>query len=414
MNIRESEIQACSLSFSIAFLLMGAYYILRPLRDALASNWSDAEVSFLWTVNFFFSSAAVMFYGWAVSRVKFTLLVPSIYTFFALSFALFFLLITLSSNPVLIDQVFYVWVSVFSLFNISVFWSFMADIYNKEQASRLFAIIGAGAGAGALAGPSIPTLFSALIGANQLLLISSLCLIIVVPIILKMQKFKESEKGKVKNEQERLVERIGGNPFAGFRDFIKNPYLLGIGLFIVLYTSISTIVYFQQKNFLEGYTLEQRSQILGGVDWIVNVLTFIIAFFATGRIVKKFGMPAALSSVPFFLCGGLMISAYTPILIVTLFLQIARRAGNYALTRPAREMLFTQVTREERFKAKPVIDIVAYRGGDMVTSWGIATLTQGFGFGMGALAAIGAGVATIWGCVSIYLGKTFEQEVDER
>ena len=413
-NIKDNEILACSLSFLIVFLLMGSYYILRPVRDAMASDWSDAEVSFLWTVNFFFSAAIVTFYGWAVSRIKFTWLVPSVYAFFAMSFSLFFTFIVLSDRHVLIDKTFYVWVSVYSLFNISVFWSFMSDLYNKDQASRLFAIIGAGASAGALAGPAIPTLFSAWIGANQLLLISALCLLIVIPIILKLQTLKESRLGNIQETSERTHDRIGGNPFTGFRDFIQNPYLLAIGFFIILYTSIATVVYFQQKNLLESYSLDQRTQILGAVDWIVNLLTFLIAFFATGRIVKKLGMPFALSCVPFILSGGLLISAYSPILIVTLLLQIVRRAGNYAITRPAREMLFTQVTREERFKAKPVIDIVAYRGGDMVTSWGIASLTQGLGFGMGALAAIGAGIAALWTCVSIYLGKIFEHETNNR
>ncbi len=411
-NIRESEVHACSLAFLMAFLLMGSYYVLRPVRDALASDWTDAEVSVLWTLNFFFSASAVLLYGWAVSYVRFKRLVPFVYISFSLSFTLFYLCIVFYSHPVAVDKTFYVWVSVFSLFHISVFWSFMADLFSKEQAGRLFAIIGAGASAGALAGPSIPTLFSGLVGAYTLLPISSVCLLSVVPIIWKLQSLKEQTLEDSSLSKENPRHAIGGNPFAGFVDFIKNPYLLSIGFFLVLYTSVASIIYFQQKNLLADFTLEQRSQILGAVDWIVNGLTFTIAFFATGRIVKYCGMPVTLSSIPFFMCGGLFLSAIAPVLLVTLLLQVARRAGNYSITRPAREMLFTQVTREERFKAKPVVDIVAYRGGDMVTSWGIASLTQGLGFGMGALAAVGAGIASIWGILAIYIGRTYERDAE--
>jgi AAA family ATP:ADP antiporter len=201
--------------------------------------------------------------------------------------------------------------------------------------------------------------------------------------------------------------KIGGNPFAGFRMFITNPYLLAIGAFILLYTTVGSFVYFEQKNLLEEFSREERTVILARVDLVVNVLTFAIGMFATSRIVTRFGMAATLAMVPVFIVAGLFILAFAPILIVVLALQVARRAGNYAITRPAREMLFTAVDRETRFKAKPVIDIVVYRGGDALSSIAFAGLTDGVGLGLAAMAGVGAAIAAGWAVVGVYLGRMF-------
>ncbi len=410
-KVEPSELTPCALSFFLVFILMCAYYSLRPFRDALASDWSDAELSALWTLNFFISALVVTIYGFIVSKLPFHALVPSVYGFFAASFAFFYFgLNEWPIDSVILDKAFYLWMSVFSLFNISVFWSYMADIFSKEQSGRLFPVIGAGASAGALTGPAVPTLFADWIGADALLLVAALLMLPSVPIILILSRLKVTQLGNLGLHPERDEETIGGNPFAGFLNFFSNPYLLAIGLFIVLYTAISSIVYFQQKNLLEPYDLNNRTVILGAVDWVVNILSFTIAFFVTGRIVKRFGLAATLSCLPFFMVAGLSVLAVVPYLSVVLALQVARRAGNYAITRPAREMLFTKLSREDRFKSKPVIDIVVYRGGDMVTGWGFAGMTEGLGFGLSATAAVGALIAAIWGWAGIYLGRQFQKE----
>ena len=194
-KIEASEAKAVFSSFLFVVVLMSAYYILRPVRDAMASDWSDAEVSWLWTLNFFISTAVVAVYGIAVSRFRFRLLVPGMYAIFALTFVVFYLLASNSVDRTLIDKSFYVWVSVFSLFHISVFWSFMSDLFSKEQAGRLFSIIAAGASVGGLLGPSIPSFFSASLGTDNLMLIASLMLLIPIPIIFYLQSLKPSELG---------------------------------------------------------------------------------------------------------------------------------------------------------------------------------------------------------------------------
>ena len=402
-------------SFLFVVLLMAAYYILRPVRDAMASDWTDAEVSWLWTLNFFISTGVVALYGALVARFPLRLLVPATYGIFALTFLFFYALASISNDRTLIDKSFYVWVSVFSLFHISVFWSFMSELFSKEQAGRLFGIIAAGASVGGLIGPSIPSFFSAYLGTDNLLLLASAMLLVPIPLIFYLQALKTSELSSDAMAPDTPPARVGGNPFAGFTLFLSNPYLLAIGLFILLYTGISSFVYFELKNLLSELSRAERTAVWAQMDLAVNVLSIAVGLFATGRIVGKFGMPVTIALIPLLICAGLLIVAISPFLGAVVALQVIRRAGNYAVTRPAREMLFTRVDRETRFKAKPVIDIVAYRGGDMLMAWAFTGLTQGLGLGLAAVAAVGAGIAAVWAIVGIYLGRWFEHgEMQER
>ncbi|MDA8865552.1 MFS transporter [Gammaproteobacteria bacterium] len=408
-KIKEQEIKAVIFSFLFVVVLMSAYYILRPVRDAMASDWTDAEVSWLWTLNFFISSAIVALYGSMVSKFRFRLLVPTMYGIFAISFIIFYSLGFAFEDRTVIDKSFYVWVSVFSLFHISVFWTFMSELFSKEQSGRLFGIIAVGASVGGLIGPSITAFFSVSLGTDNLMLIASMMLLIPIPIIFYLQSLKSKELNNEVLDIPGSNQSIGGNPLAGFKMFFSNPYLLSIGLFIFLYTGISSFVYFELKNLLSDFSRSERSVIWAQMDLAVNILAISTGLFATGRIVNKFGMPATIAMVPIMICIGLLVLAISPLLGVVIVLQIIRRAGNYAVTRPAREMLFTLVNQETRFKAKPVIDIVAYRGGDMLTAWLFTGLTQGLGLGLAAVAAVGAGIASLWALVGIYLGKWFER-----
>ena len=408
-KIKDQEVKAVIFSFLFVVVLMSAYYILRPVRDAMASDWTDAEVSWLWTLNFFISTAVVVLYGVIVSKFRFRLLVPTMYGIFAISFIIFYSLGFAFEDRTVIDKSFYVWVSVFSLFHISIFWTFMSELFSKEQSGRLFGIIAVGASVGGLIGPSITAFFSVSLGTDNLMLVASIMLLIPIPIIFYLQSLKSKELNNEVLDIPISNQSIGGNPLAGFKMFFSNPYLLSIGLFIFLYTGISSFVYFELKNLLSDFSRSERSVIWAQMDLAVNILAISTGLFATGRIVTKFGMPATIAMVPIIICIGLLVLAISPLLGVVMILQIIRRAGNYAVTRPAREMLFTLVNQETRFKAKPVIDIVAYRGGDMLTAWLFTGLTQGLGLGLAAVAAVGAGIASLWAIVGIYLGKWFER-----
>ena len=174
-------------------------------------------------------------------------------------------------------------------------------------------------------------------------------------------------------------------------------------------------MYFGQKNLLEVYDIETRSQILAGMDLAVNIFTVMVGAFATGRIATRFGLPFTLASVPVLMVAGMLVLATMPVVAVVVAVQVIRRMGTYAVSRPAREMLFTAVDRETRFKAKPVIDIVIYRGGDMLNAWAFTALTQGLGLGLAAVALVGAGVAALWATTGVYLGRQFNaMQTDER
>jgi len=413
-DVESNELKATLVATVFLFILMASYYILRPVRDAMASDWTDSEVSFLWNINFFISAAIVSIYGFAVSRIKLRHVVPTIYGFFAITFVAFYFGISLVSDRVMVDKLFYLWVSVFALFNVSVFWTFMADTFNPGQAKRLFAVIGAGASAGALVGPAIPALFAGMLETDTLMLIASVSLMVVIPLVFYLYHLKATELGNAELTADTSSAVIGGNWWQGFQSFVTNPYMLGIGAFILLYVFIGSFVYFEQKNLLADFTRTERTQILGSIDWIVNLVTFGLAFFLTGRIVGRFGMPTALAAMPFLVGAGLLILAFAPILTVLLALQIFRRGGNYGLTRPAREMLYTKVSREERFKTKPVIDIVVYRGGDAASGTLFAFLTDGIGLGLAAVALVGSAIAATWGGVGIWLGKKFDGIKDLR
>lgn len=477
-QIEKKELKATLVSMLVAFLLLGSYYVLRAPRDALASEWSNTEVAFLWNLNFFVSAGLVSIFGLAVCMFRLKQVIAGVYVVFAASFVLLFFGVSTiepvepagaaeeqsaatevevpidgqaivaaeletseipqpesapapgeasidetdeaadqdpeveePADAIFFDKAFYLWVSVFALFNTSVFWTFMTDMFTKEQSKRLFAVIAAGASAGTLVGPAIPTLFGGRLNQDVLILIASTGLLLVVPLILYLYRLKDAELENADVIGD--APALGGQWWQGFRTFATSPFLLGIAAFILLYVFIGSFVYFEQKILLEDFSRAERTQILGGIDWIVNALTFGLALFVTGRIVNRLGMPVALALMPLLVCAGMLILAFAPIITVLLALQVFRRGGNYGLTRPAREMLFTKISPEDRFKSKPVVDIVVYRGGDAVAGSLFAILTDKIGLGLAAVAGIGSGIAALWGWVGVRLGRKFDRDESE-
>ena len=407
-KIEAHELRAVLLSFAFVFTILASYYILRSIRDGLASDWTDVELSTIWTFTFFISFLVVALYGFACSKIKFKYLVPGVYAFFALTFFSLYILINTLPEFKLTNQIFYVWVSVFSLLNISVFWSFMADIYSKQQATRLFGFIAAGSSLGAIFGPTISLLLATKIGSYNLILVSASLLIVPVFIATVLEKIRASDLGTQEKNQG-YDQPLGANILSGFKEFALNRLLLGIGIFIVLYTGISTFIYFELKNILVDYNQDLRTQIWAGMDLAVNVLAVVTAMFATSRLATRFGLSVTLPLVPIVIITGLLIVAVSPILWVVVGLQIVRRAGEYSITKPAREMLFTIVDRESRFKAKSVIDVVVYRAGDIFWAWAFTGLTQVLGMSLAAIALVGAGIASMWSLLAVYLGRYFDK-----
>ena len=408
--VEPNELRATILSFLFIFTLFSAYFIVRPARDALASEWTRADTSWLWTLTFFVSIVAVSVYGFIISRARFSRIVPGTYIIFALSFVAFYAGSQYVENSIVIDKSFYVWLSVFSLFHASVFWSFMSGTFSKEQAPRLFAIIATGASFGSIVGSAISGFLAQEIGVMNLMLIAAGLLLVPLPIISQLNILKEGDlgnKGLTADLSE--AKRLGKNPFAGFKLFFSNPYLVAIGVFILMYVAMSTFVYMELREMLAEFERAERTEILGRIDFWVNIIVVLVAFFGTGRLATRMGMATTLSLIPMLMIGGWLIVAAVPLLGVLYGLQVFRKAGNYAITKPGREMLFTVVDDETRYKAKPVIDIVVYRGGDMVTAWFHTFLKDVLAFGLTGVAIVAAGIATVWALSGSYLGRQYNQ-----
>ena len=402
-KVEQHEVSATAISFSLVMILMASYYILRPVRDAMASDWSDADVSLLWTINFFFSFAIVAFYGFAAARVSLNRLVPGVFSFFALTFVIFYLVSHLITDSTLIDKAFYVWVSVYSLFPISVFWSFMADIYRREQSKRLFGIITTGASVGAMIGPSVALLFANL-GTYNLMLVATVVLLMTLPLVIYLRTIDFTSQSAEASPSANLTP-ISNDALAGFKLFFSNPFLIAIGIFLFLYTGIGSFIYFELKNLMAEFSREQRTEIWAFIDLATNSITIIAGLFITSRLATRLGLGFTLALLPLVVFAGLLSVAMVPLLSVVIGLQIFRRGGNYAITRPAREMLFTYVDKDTRFKAKQVIDIIVYRGGDVFWGWAFTFLTAVIGLGVAGVALVGAGIAAVWAMLGLYLGN---------
>jgi AAA family ATP:ADP antiporter len=243
-----------------------------------------------------------------------------------------------------------------------------------------------------------------------LLLLGAVVLLLTTPMILFLQRLKIVDLHNESVQANLAAVQMGGKWWQGFHDFVRSPYLLAFGLFVLLYTAINAFIYFETTELLRIYEQrEQRTTILASRDAIVNILTFGLGLFITNRIVRRLGMPLTLALLPVFCVVAFLALAMVPILSVLLAVDIARRAGEYGITRPAREMLFTSVDRETRFKTKPVVDVVVYRGGD--AWWGaiFAFLSDGIGFAFAAMSLIGAGIAAAWGASGVYLGRAFHR-----
>lgn len=409
-KIERHELAAVLLSFLLVFVLMTSYMILKPLRDALAADWGNVGLALTWTANFGLSLLAVSIYGAALTFVRFRIMVPAFYVFFAATFVGLYALRAGLADPTLVNKAFYVWVSVFSLFNLSVFWSFMTDVFSSEQARRLFGVIAAGTTVGAIVGPSITGMLVDDLGANGLLLLSAGLLLFPVAVIPVLRRLKSTKLGNAGLEADPGAKQaLGTNPFAGFSVLATDRYLLGICAFILLYVSINTFVYFELQNLTREYSLEFRAQVWSLIEITTNVLTLLTAALVTSRIVIRFGMQTALTLMPVIVALGIFALVAVPTLLMLAIFQVGRRVGNYAVTRPSREMLFTVLGREVRFKAKPVIDVVVYRAGDVASAWLFTLIAGSLGLGLPGVAAMIGITAALWGLSALWLGRVYTQ-----
>ncbi len=417
IGARPAELGAALAGAAYMFCLMAAYYMLRPVRDAMGIAGGVENLKYLFLISFGATLLVVPLYGLACARLPRSRFVPLISLLLVAMVALFYVAFRETSDepPGWVAQAFFVWVGVFNLFVLSVYWSFMADLFSGEQARRLFGFLAAGGSAGAIAGPAVTTLAVGRFGIDGLLLCAAVLLLATVALVqylLYWEKTSAASPHKPLSGPMETDEPIGGNPLAGVALLGRSRYLLGIAAFVLLFTAVSTFVYMLQAELLRDTvsTSAERTRILAAVDLAVNVLCLPTQLFITGRLVARFGLTVLLAALPLFMIAGFLALAAAPVLVVLIVVQVLRRAGDYAITRPARELLFTALPKESRFKAKNVIDTVVYRGGDAANAW-VYALLGGLGLGLAGIAAVGVGIAALWSTVALLLGRTFSRVV---
>jgi AAA family ATP:ADP antiporter len=408
VQLKPGEFRAVYWSFGYFFSLLCGYYIIRPLRDEMGITGGVENLQWLFTGTFLVMLAAVPLFGWVSSRFPRRQFIPYVYYFFIANLLLFYLLFRTIADPTHIARGFFIWASVYNLFVVSVFWSFMADIFSNPQAKRLFGLIATGGTVGALTGPVITAGLATTLGNTNLLLVSGLFLALAVFCMQRLLAWRENNTS-ISGSIPRLTseqQAMGGNLFDGIRLVLGSPYLLGICLMMLLFTTLATFLYFQQAQIVRDSFSDssQRTAVFAAMDLAVNSLTILIQVFLTGRLVKWLGLAGTLALVPVLLGIGFIALGTAPVLAVLVVVQVIRRAGNYAITRPAREMLYVVLGREEKYKAKNFIDTVVYRGGDAMSAW-IYTALRSIGLGLGEIAWMAVPLAGVWGGVAWLLGR---------
>lgn len=403
IDLRPSELPALVYSFSYFFTLLCAYYIIRPLRDEMGILGGIKNLPWVFTGTFIAILIMVPLYGWISSRFPRRQFLPLVYYFFIINLLVFYGLLYFELAPAQIAQAFFIWTSVFNLFVVSVFWSFMNDIYDKNQAKRLFATIAAGGTLGALFGPLLTSWLAKPLGTHNLLLISAIMLFLAILFITRLSAWYDKQP-QAKNNTD-YQKAMGGHILAGLALVFRSQYLLGICLLILIFTTLSTFLYFQQASIIESNFNDsaERTQVFALIDLAVNGLTIVIQVFITGRLIRLIGLPWTLSLIPILLIVGFAVISLSPILSVLIIVQVLRRAGNYSIMRPAREMLFVVLQREEKYKAKNFIDTAVYRGGDALSAW-VYDGFRSIGLSLGQIAFIAVPIAAVWALVAYRLG----------
>ena len=408
-KIEPQERPAVAAAFALFFCVLCGYFMLRPVRETIGTVLGEKEVEDLFVATWLGSIAVIPIYGLACSYLPRAVVLGAVYALFGGS--LLVLAGEMNADPgnLAAARFFYVWISIFNLFVVSVFWTLMVDRTTSEQAKRLFGVIAAGGTIGGLIAPVLTDFLVGRVGRTGVLVVSaSLFAVAIVCQMILLRLWRRGPQGTSMDSPGK--ERpIGGNPFAGVTQVLRSPYLLGFCLFVFLLASVTTFLYFDQLRLVkEAFPNEDdRTQVFARLDFVVQALTLVTQLFFTGRIASRLGVAVLLISVPLAMLGGFLTLALVSNFWVLAVVMIIRRAGEYALTRPGREILFTSVDTETKYKAKNFIDVVVYRGGDAISSQVRGGL-KASDMSTAALALVGAGLALLWAVVGWWLARRHE------
>jgi ATP:ADP antiporter, AAA family len=391
-------------AFLLFFCVLCGYFMLRPVRETIGTVLGEREVEGLFVATWLASIAVVPIYGWACVRLPRAVVLASVYGVFGASLLVLAAVLGADPRDLAAAKFFYVWISVFNLFVVSVFWTLMVDRMDDERARRLFGIVAAGGTTGGIVAPVATELLIVPIGRTGILVVSA-CLF-GIAILCQALLLRSLRRDPATARAVGLERPIGGNPFAGITLVLRSPYLLAFCAFVLLLASATTFLYFEQLRLVtEAFPDEnERTQVFARIDFTVQVLTLATQAFFTGAIARRLGVAVLLCSVPVVMAGGFLALAVVGNVWVLVAVMIARRAGEYALTRPGREILFTSVDTEAKYKAKNLIDVVVYRGGDALSAQ-LRGVLRARELTAASLALVGAGIAVAWALVGYWLAR---------
>ena len=429
VNVDARETSTVIAAFFLFFFVLGSYFAVRPVRETIATVLGRERVADLWLYTALFSILIVPLYGWLVGHVRRSILLPCIYGFVAIVLVLLGISQATDPDNQAVGAFFYVWISVLNLMLVSVFWSFLLEIFSSEQTKRLFGFIAAGGTAGALVGPLSTRLVVDMIGNPGVLYMGAagfvgaiFCQRILIRIwgrersalaaVAAGESASDAQRPPAAPKQDRA---LGGNPFAGLFIVLRSPYLLGIALFVALLSAVNTFLYFEQLRIVEETFPDKarRTEVFANIDIMVQTLTILSQVFLTGRIASKLGVRTLLTMVPVVMIGAfLVLSAFNVFAVIAIAL-VARRWGEYAFIRPGREMLWSTLDTETKYKAKNFIDVPVYRAADYVGAQA-KTAIEVAGVSAAGAAIIGACIAGAWAVNGWLLGGKHDREARPR
>jgi AAA family ATP:ADP antiporter len=405
-NVEPRETKAVFAAFFLFFFVLGSYFAVRPARETIGTLLGRDYVADLWLYTAIFSIAIIPIYGWLVARVRRSVLLPCIYG----SVSLMLIGLGTAMGDVEIDgdvgAFFYVWISVLNLMLVSVFWSFLLEIFSSEQTRRLFGFIAAGGTFGALVGPLTTAVFAGTLGVPGLLYLAAGGFACAIGCQLVLLSAGKPDADTAVATDTRPGRALGGKPFAGITEVLSSTYLMGIATFVCLLSVANTILYFEQLRLVEETFADpdRRTQVFASIDVVVQLLTVLTQLFLTGRIATRFGVKALLVLLPIVLVVGFLALAAFQVFAVLAAVFVLRRWGEYALVRPGREMLFSKLNTETKYKAKNFIDVPVYRFADYVgaqAKTGIDVVTTSPTVSVLA----GAALAGVWALNGLWLGR---------
>ena len=417
VDVKPEEIRALLLAFVFNFVVLGGYYVIRPIRDEIGADRGVENLPWMYTGTLIGMLLANALYAVVVARMSRRQFIPIAYRFAIANLFVFFLLMRwmpAAQERSILAPIFFIWVSVFNLFATTMFWSFMADVFAPEQAKRLFGFIAVGGSIGGIVGGLVTSSLAGKLSTGLFFLITAVMLEVAAQCVRRFPadfdhscRASVSDAGVSQKRPTKIEEQpIGGKFWEGATHIARSPYLLGLAGFLMIYTLTNTWAYFQQSD-LTGHQLQDRAartSFLANIDIAVNTITVLIQVFLTGRLMKWFGVGITLVLMPLLSAVGFAAIGFAPILTVLATFQILRRAAGFALLRPAREVLFTVLRREDKYKAKSLIDTFGYRLGDITGAWSYP-LMRWFGLGLVGISWVAVPLGAIWCALSIWLGR---------